>query len=154
MMDDMGEGAVQKFHAARDAYKQARLAQRKVIVEALRKAGFEVRNGGNAGRGVKNYTSGGRLNPPFDLSGWMWVTAHRGDVHVMVSLQVLDQDPRSLNIHALMDRVGVDVFRDGDSVDSEDPLFESSTTGFELPLTREGIDSLVSVIEARVAAYH
>ena len=36
MMDEMGEGAAQKFHAARDAYKQARLAQRKVIVEALR----------------------------------------------------------------------------------------------------------------------
>ena len=153
MMDEMGEGAAQKFHAARDAYKQARLAQRKVIVEALRKAGFEVRNGGNAGRGVKNYTSGGRLNPPFDLSGWMWVAAHRGDVHVLVSLQVLDQDPRSLNIHALMDRVGVEVFRDGDSFDSDDPLFESAITGFELPLTQEEVDSLVSMVEARAAAY-
>lgn len=59
-----------------------------------------------------------------------------------------------MNIHALMDRVGVEVFRDGDSFDSNDPLFESATTGFELPLTQEEVDSLISVIEARVAAYH
>lgn len=109
MTDGTQDASVQAFLEARHAYRAARNSQRLLIVEALKSAGFEVKTRGNAGRGLPKYSSGGRLTPPFDLSNWMWVAGERDGVFVMVSLQVLDQDPRSMNMHALIDRVGVDV---------------------------------------------
>lgn len=144
--------AAHTFEVARTAYRDARNAQRLLIVDALKSAGFEVRTRGNAGRGLAKYTSSGRLNPPFDLSNWMWVEGQRDEAFVMVSLQVLDQDPNSLNLHALIDRVGVEVFRANDPIDDADPLFERATTKFQLPLDSEGISALVALIEEKVSS--
>lgn len=141
--------SVVAFNAARDAYREARNAQRLKIVAALKSAGFEVETRGSAGRGLKTYTSGSRLTPPFDLSGWMWVEGQRGAVHVTVSLQVLDQDPNSLNVHALMDRIGVAVFRASDPIDESDPLFERATTSLQLPLDARDIATLLALVEER-----
>ena len=144
--------SAQAFVGARDAYRNARNTQRLLIVEALKSAGFDVKTRGNVGRGLSNYTSGGRLTPPFDLSNWMWVAGERDDVDGMVSLQVLDQDPKSMNVHALMDRVGVEVYRADDPVDENDPLFERATTELQLPLDSDSIATLVSLIERKIAA--
>ncbi|GAA2181070.1 hypothetical protein GCM10009785_14470 [Brooklawnia cerclae] len=146
-----GDQLRQQFLEARAAYLKSRRDQRGRVVEALRAEGFEVKNRGNAGRGLTSYTSGGRLEPSFDLSGWLWVEARRGDVIVVVSLQTLDQDPKSKNIHVLMDRIGVDVFRDGDPVDPADPLREKTTTRFELPLSSADLAGLVALVKQRVA---
>lgn len=144
--------SVVAFNAARDAYREARNAQRLKIIDALKSAGFDVKTRGNAGRGLKKYTSGARLVPPFDLSGWMWVEGQRDDVHVTVSSQVLDQDPNSLNVHALMDRIGVAVFRADDPIDESDPLFERATTGLQLPLDAESLAALVALVEEKSQA--
>lgn len=120
----------EQFIAARDAYRDARNTQRKIIAEALTAAGFTVKSSGNAGRGLVRYMSSGQLAPPFDLSNWMWVEGQRTGVNVVITLQTLDQDPRSLNIHALIDRIGVNVYRDGDPIAPEDPLRENTTTSF------------------------
>ncbi|MDO5080120.1 hypothetical protein [Buchananella hordeovulneris] len=145
-------GNQQEFLAARAAYRQQRWEQRRQLVSALKQAGFKVKTGGGAGRGRKNYTSGGRLNPPFDLSDWLWVQGSREGTEVTVSLQVLDCDPHSGNVHALLDRIGVDVYRDGDPVDPDDPLYEKATTQFELPLSDEDVAALVKLIEDKAAA--
>lgn len=142
--------AAEQFNVARDAYRDARNEQRKIIVEVLKTAGFKVKARGNAGRGLGNYTSGGRLAPPFDLSNWMWVEGQRDDIFVVVSLQVLDQDPKSMNIHALIDRIGVDVFRESDAVDDDDPLFERTTTPLQLPLSDETITQFIALVEQKI----
>lgn len=79
----------------------------------------------------------------------MWVEGQRDEVFVTVSLQVLDQDPNSLNVHALMDRIGVAVFRADDPIDESDPLFEHATTEFLLPLDSSGIAALVALVEKK-----
>lgn len=94
------------------------------------------------------------MDPPFDLSGWMWVEARRDDVGIIVSLQTLDQDPQSLNIHVLMDRIGVGVFGDTDNPDVGGPLFEANTTGLELPLTPEDLEELLTLVETRIADHN
>lgn len=142
--------SVVAFNAARDAYRDVRNVQRLKVIDALKSVGFEVKKRGSAGRGLKKYTSGSRLVPPFDLSGWMWVEGQRGEAHVTVSLQVLDQDPNSLNVHALMDRIGVAVFRASDPIDESDPLFERATTDLQLPLDAESLAALLALIEQRV----
>lgn len=152
MSVELHDPSAAQFSAARDAYREARNAQRLKIVDALRAVGFEVKTRGNAGRGLKRYTSGSRLNPPFDLSGWMWVEGQRGEIHVSVSLQVLDQDPNSLNVHALMDRVGVAVFRANAPIDESDPLLERATTGLQLPLDSRDLVALLALIEERTAS--
>lgn len=152
MTDRSQDPSGQAFLEAREAYRAARDSQRLLIIEALQSAGFEVKTRGNAGRGLRKYTSGGRLKPPFDLSNWMWIAGERDGVLVMVSLQVLDQDPKSLNLHALIDRIGVDAYRIDDPIDETDPLFERSTTPLQLPLDAQGLAALISLIEQKIAA--
>ena len=152
MSDRRRTPETQDFDAARDAYRQARNDQRLLIVDALKSAGFTVKTRGNAGRGLTKYSSGGRLAPPFDLSGWMWVAGERAEVFLTVSLQVLDQDPSSLNVHALMDRIVVHVFRAGDEIDNTDPLLERATTDLQLPLNTAEIETLLALIEAKAKA--
>lgn len=50
------------FAAAKNAYVAARKNERQKIREALKSAGFEVKTSGNAGAGLRNYTSGRRLD--------------------------------------------------------------------------------------------
>lgn len=80
----------------------------------------------------------------------MWVEGQRDDIVVVVSLQVLDQDPNSMNIHALIDRMGVDAFRESDNVDEDDPLLERATTSLQLPLSDETVTQLIALVEQKV----
>lgn len=128
------------FIEAKAAYRAARVEQRSIIVNALKEAGFVVKNRGHAGRGETAYTSGGQLHPPYDLSNWLWVQAKRDGVTVMVTLQVLDQDPNSRNVHVLMDRIGVEIAKDGDTTE------RVVTTRFELPLANPELNDLIDLI--------
>ena len=131
---------LERFIEARTSYRAARVEQRTLIVNALENAGFSVKNRGRAGRGKTDYTSGGRLNPPYDLSDWLWVQAQRDGITVIVTLQVLDQDPHSLNMHVLMDRIGVEISQNDKSLD------RVVTTQFELPLTTSDVNDLLAFI--------
>jgi hypothetical protein len=79
----------------------------------------------------------------------MWIEAQRNGIWVIVSLQVLDQDPHSFNIHALMDRVGVQVLGEESADPDTDPLFEKCTTKFTLPLTDADLNELIAFIESQ-----
>lgn len=142
--------ATERFREARAAYMHARNEQRLLIADALDSAGFNVKRRGSAGRGLPNYTSGRRLNPPFDLSNWMWVEAERDGVTVTVTLQVLDQDPNSSNLHALVDRIGVHAIREGHPAGDTDPLCERATTDLQLPLLAEDLDALLILIDGTI----
>ncbi|MFC5370768.1 hypothetical protein [Arcanobacterium bovis] len=90
--------------------------------------------------------SGRRLDPPFDLTGWQWVEAWRDDVQVLVNLQSLDKDPNSGDVHALVDRISVEVNLGGKRATPRDPLVEQAPTAFELPLSEEDLEELVRVV--------
>lgn len=135
------------FQQAKEAYVAARKLERERIRQALKAEGFVVKVRGNAGQGKEKYTSGHRLTPPFDLSNWMWVEAKCNGITVLVTLQVLDRDPDSRNIHALMDRIGIRVVNDKLRYPDDDPLFEACTTKFTLPLSDTELSELVSTIK-------
>lgn len=123
------------FEEAKIAYVVARKQQRSKIRDSPKQAGFKVKISGSAGQGICKYTSGKLLDSPFDLSNWMWVESGRDSVLILVTLQVLDQDPKSLHIHALMDRIGVQIFSGNTAILGDDLLFEKCTTEFTLPLS-------------------
>ena len=58
----------------------------------------------------------------------------------MVTLQVLDQDPNSLNVHVLMDRIGVEIAKYGAATE------RVVTTRFELPLANSELNDLIALI--------
>lgn len=74
----------------------------------------------------------------------------RDGVQVCVTLQVLDQDPNSRHIHALMDRVGVMVHPAGKPTETPDSLHESSTTTLDLPLDDAKLAELMALVERQV----
>lgn len=139
-------GNLENFIEPRAAYRAARVEQRALIVDALKGAGFSVKNRGRAERGKIDYTSGGWLNPPYDLSDWLWVQAQRDGITLVVTLQVLDQDPNSINVHVLMDRIGVKIARDGDSSK------RVVTTQFELPLATSDLSDLLALILSKIGS--
>lgn len=101
-----------EFVEVRDKYKQLREEERKALSSFLsthkeiQAAGLRV-VGGVAGRGKSKYTSGGRI-APFDLSNWKWVEVKDGGkFSCIISLNMPEIDPKTQNIHALYDRVGL-----------------------------------------------
>lgn len=135
------------FEQAKDSYVAARKRERARIRRALKAEGFDVKVNDIAGQGKKDYTSDNRLNPPFNLSNWMWMEAERNGISVLVTLQVLDRDPKSLNIHALVDRIGVRVIHGKRQYVDDESLFENCTTEFTLPLSDMELVELISMIE-------
>lgn len=161
-----------RFEDARKAYQSDRNVQRQRIIEALRA------NGWGPGdekkylyrQGSSTYTSVGNLNKDaksredsqkFDLTTWKWIETHRENVKIFVSLQVLDQDSETLQIHALVDRIGLEIFLDGSEVPEwkrtlNVPEYHVDAvklidTGYTLPLSKEELDELIALIDERVA---
>lgn len=152
------------FQTVRDEYTAMRWAQRQLIVEALLEAGFlpgtatpsadedsdtpvVLRRGG---RGKTNYTSRRTIHP-YDLSNWMWVEARRGNTTALISLQSQDIDPNSGNHHALLDRIGLQIY-------PSDPLLvtegsserKNISTKFDLPLSPDDLHQLVSLVSKQL----
>ena len=117
------------FYEVKEKYEEAREEQRRQIVDCLKCKGYNVTCRG--GKGLRNYTSGGNLIKPYDLSNWKWVEAKKGGVYYLVSLQVLDEDPVSGNMHVLMDRLGVCCYH---KYDSKYVLENVRTTDIDLPM--------------------
>lgn len=105
------EKMCEEFKDAKDKYNDSRNLQRREIVRALRDHGFEA----SWGQGTWRYTSRGGINPPHpphDLRMWKWIVARRDGITVFIKLQTLEQDKITKNIHALLDRISIDVFWD------------------------------------------
>lgn len=101
------------FEEVRTEYEQRReqerigLANYLAAHEGLRTAGLRVITGGSAGKGSEHYTSHGRIST-YDLRNWKWVEVEgTGEFDAVISLNILDIDSKTKNIHSLYDRIGV-----------------------------------------------
>lgn len=98
------------FKEIKQEYEKQREGQRKELVRELAKlVGDQLRivSGGRAGRGLSNYTAGGRI-PPYDLSNWKWVElTDDSSFNCIISLNMKETDFNSGNSHFLYDRIGI-----------------------------------------------
>lgn len=101
------------FPQIRDEYERQRELERVSLAgylsahDGIRAAGLSVVTTANAGKGRADYTAQGRI-PAFDLRNWKWVRITGADgFDCVVSLNMLDIDPTSKNIHSLYDRIGL-----------------------------------------------
>ncbi len=155
------------FKYIKNKYNELRNEQRKKILMKLRDLGFKA----NWSQGIRNYTSRGKIKPPYNLGMWKWIVARKGIITAIISLQTLEQDSKTKNIHVLFDRISVDVFKDNEgnilsessdsyfqsiksryNVENEfDPGFvEKVITGLELPLGDDDLERLVDIIERKI----
>lgn len=73
----------------------------------IRDAGLYVVSGGLAGKGSYRYKYHRKIQP-FDLRNWKWVEVKSKDgFDCVISLNMLEIDPRTKNIHSLYDRIGL-----------------------------------------------
>lgn len=127
----------------RTVYEALREEERIKLNEYLREskaiadANLRVVAGGSAGKGSYRYACRGKVQP-FDLRNWKWVEVKSKDgFDCVISLNMLDIDPRTKSVHSLYDRIGF--------VFSSDPK-DWHCTDYELPLNddeREKIAQLV-----------
>lgn len=155
------------FTNLRKQYQSARNVERLRIVHELKDRDYEV----SYCQGTYRYTSRGVIKPPFNLGSWKWIHAHRDGVTAIIDLQILEQDRVTKNVHAWIDRIGVDVFIDpNDDLVSEDddryfrdicrrynvtsifdkPYLESIVTKYTLPLSDSDLGKLCDAIDKKV----
>lgn len=155
------------FKDVKEMYNKLRNIERQKIVEKLVENGFNAKGH----QGTWNYTSRGKIKPHYNLGMWKWIVARKGTITAVISLQTLEQDSKTKNIHVLFDRISVDVFKDNEgnilsessdsyfqsvksryNVENEfDPGFvEKVITELELPLEDDDLESLVKIIEGKI----
>lgn len=134
-----------EFKQIKQKYTDARAAERKKIVDYLITEGFETSTDPNSGSGSKEYTSGGKLNPPFDLSNSKYIEAKKDGIKVFISLQAFDYDPVSKTYHVLMDRIGVYVYKG--KFTAQEVLENMVVTHLELPLEVYPLAELIYEID-------
>ena len=155
------------FKDVKEMYNKLRNIERQKIVEKLVEKGFKA----NGHQGTWKYTSRGKIKPHYNLGMWKWIVARKGTITAVISLQTLEQDSKTKNIHVLFDRISVDVFKDNEgnilsesndsyfqsvksryNVENEfDPGFvEKVITELDLPLEDDDLESLVKIIEGKI----
>lgn len=129
------------FQEVRDEYEKQRENQRirlrghLSVHEGLKAAGLEVQKRG--GKGSPNYRGN------YDLRNWKWVTVTSKDgFDCAISLNMLDIDPKTKDIHSLYDRVGL--------VLSPDPK-DWYCTDIDLPLDKDKMDEIAGYV---IKQYH
>ena len=165
----------EEFLKVKEAYKNVRLEEKKKIIDFLLN---KKNNHGNliflkktdinknelnkdedisfvqtsGGSGKPNYSSGGTLSRPYDLSNHMYIDLSYKGNDILISLQSFDIDPNSNNPHVLYDRVGI-LFEKGDKIllpDNElkvrDDFLKMETTNWELPLSGADMEEMVNYI--------
>lgn len=144
------------FQNIKKVYEAERDKERVKICNFLLKNGFDVATQGNAGKGSKHYSSGGKLNKQYDLSNWKYVEAYKDNFIYFISLQAFDHDPSSYNQHVLMDRIGLYKYR-GSGLkerhkfyDAFDAFSKMVITDLELPLSEPDLDNLLQAIEDKL----
>lgn len=133
---------IDEFNEIKRKYERIREIQRHLIAGHLNRCGKGFRAEIKGGSGKRNYTAGGTLTTPYDLSNWKWVKVQRGASIVLVTLNKLDRDPHSGNIHALYDRIGI-IYCNC----IEDPFCIPRDTGIDLPLDGEKLCKLADILD-------
>lgn len=133
----------QEFKKVKEKYTLLREDERKKIIDMLNNHGYTKKSGNKldykGGSGLKNYTSIGELQKPYDLKNWKWIKAYKKSYHITISLNALDQDKSSRNFHALYDRISI-------KCESTDRV-ERIITNLDLPLEINELNELIAMID-------
>lgn len=138
-----------EFYAVQDNYEKQREKERIGLAnylsqnEKIANAGLKVKTRGRAGKGRKDYTSGGRISV-YDLSNWKWVELnHAGNnFDCVISLNMPEVDPSSGNTHCLYDRIGIYVTYPRDGCYYKTDIY----TDIDLPLDDGAKERIVELI--------
>ena len=134
------------FENAREEYILQRGIQREIIVELLKGEAYSVTDGGTAGSGLKNYRSNiNKLDPPHDLRHHKWIEAEKEGIGFLISLNPMDTDPGSGNIHHLYDRIGVQAYIEENTEKST--RTSMIITPLSLPMDEEKCKKLLKIID-------
>ena len=160
----------EEFLKIKEAYKSARTEERESIIDFLlnkkdndgnlvflkEKDGTDTFVKTSGGCGKPNYSSGGTLSRPYDLSNHMYIDLSYKGNEILISLQSFDIDPNSHNIHVLYDRIGIIFWKDEEldnkagEPDNElkvsDAFLKMETTNWELPLSEADMEEMVNYI--------
>lgn len=155
------------FEEIKKLYNDVRNIERQKIVKKLVQRQFNA----TGRQGTWNYTSRSKIKPSYNLGMWKWIVARRGDIAAVISLQTLEQDSETKNIHVLFDRISVDVFKDNERntlSEKSDSYFQSvklrynvenefdsgfvekTITDLELPLGDDDLEDLINIIEKKI----
>ena len=156
----------EEFLKIKEAYKSARTEEKKRIKAFLlskrdsdgnliflkEKDGTDTFVQTSGGSGKPNYSSGGTLSRPYDLSNHMYIDLSYKVNDILISLQSFDIDPNSNNLHVLYDRIGI-MFGKNDIIllpDNKskvsDAFLKMETTNWELPLSEADMEEMVNYI--------
>ena len=156
----------EEFLKKKEAYKRARLEEKNKIKYFLlskrdsdgnliflkEKDGTDTFVKTSGGSGKPNYSSGGTLSRPYDLSNHMYIDLSYKGNEILISLQSFDIDPNSHNIHVLYDRIGIMFEKDGiillpdNKSEVRDAFLKMETTNWELPLSEADMEEMVNYI--------
>lgn len=110
----------------------------------IKAANLRVVSGNLAGKGSYQYKYHKGVEP-FDLRNWKWVEVKSKDgFDCIISLNMLDIDPGTQNIHSLYDRIGLIL-----SHAPEDWVH----TSIDLPLTKEAMDEIAQLVLEQYKIY-
>lgn len=138
------------FNEIREAYINARAEERTTLVEVLTDNGFEVKNRGSAGSGIKNYGKA-KLSPAHDLRHHKWIEAKRDGVSFLISLNPYEVDASTGNPHHLYDRIGVQAYL-GDNTEAAIRT-AMIITKWSLPFTEEIKRELLLFLEKLIRMF-
>lgn len=121
-------------------------------IKGIRGTGLKVVLGASAGKGREDYTANGRIEK-YNLTNWKWVEIRTGtkpeDFDCVISLNMVEADPKSGNVHALYDRIGLYIgYRIG-SLYYKTEIY----TALELPLGLNGHKQLAQLVKEQYEAY-
>lgn len=138
------------FQYIRTVYEALREEERIKLNEYLREskviadAKLRVVAGGLAGKGSYRYKSNRKVRA-VDLRNWKWVEVKSKDgFDCVISLNMLDFDPKTKNIHSLYDRIGF--------VLSPDPK-DWVHTSIDLPLSEEDMKEIARLVKEQYDIY-
>ncbi len=134
------------FETIKNEYHNARKAQWTLLYDYLSGLqDFKPLYSKRAGHGGTNYTSGSRMDAPYDLSNWLYIELEHNNVNFCISLQPFDQDPNARNRHVLFDRIGIYAYVGPYS--PEDAFKNMMVTNISLPFTEEKLTELITIID-------
>lgn len=135
------------FLEAKAYYYNLRRKQRDTISKYLRSDSYFKANGAKvfAKSGSIRYKSGGRLEVAHSLTNWLWIEVELNGVNFFLSLQAFDRDPRTGNVHVLMDRIGIYAY--GENYSAIDAQQKMMITDIELPVDETKLENLANIIK-------
>lgn len=125
-----------------EEHEEARKIEMSKLVEFLEKKGIKVLNKG-FGRGDKEYTAGGKLEVPYDLSNWKWVNIVKGEYKYTISLQAYAKHVETGRVVVLMDRIGIYKYKE---YSASEVIEKMVVTDIVLPFTEDKLNSILTYL--------